>query len=129
MEEGPLMTALDHTNPDQLRMFVPAREIVEQWGYADQRIGESREAVMADKVSESKIGGPHITHGHTKPDFASETHYESIQREGVKEPVSAYKHKDVGDGVRPGLLGEGHHRVAASYDIDPSREIPVSWQR
>lgn len=123
------MSALDHTNPDQLRMFVPAHEIVNSWGLADQRINQPREEVMAGKVAESKVGSVYVTHGHRKPSFAEETHYESIRREGVKEPVSAYKHIDVGEGQRPALLGEGHHRVAASYDIDPSREIPVSWKR
>ena len=121
------MAAADNLNPHQLAMFVPAKEIVEKWGLADQMLGQSRASVWKTKIKESKIGGVSSTHGARATPQDPSTHYESIRAEGIKNPVEGHQHTNVGEGLRPGLLGQGHHRVAAAYDIDPDTEVPVKW--
>ena len=47
--------------------------------------------------------------------------YDSIKNSGVLKPVYVSRNKHFGDGV----LGDGHHRIAAAHDIDPNMLIPV----
>jgi hypothetical protein len=53
-----------------------------------------------------------------------ETLHESVGKHGVTHPIS------LGTGGKPGMLGKpqivgGHHRVAAQFDQDPDRLMPV----
>jgi hypothetical protein len=57
-----------------------------------------------------------------------ETLYESVGKHGVTHPIS------LGTGGKPGMLGKpqivgGHHRVAAQFDQDPDRLMPVVHYR
>ena len=46
--------------------------------------------------------------------------YDSVKTEGVKKPVYVTNNKQFGQTV-----GDGHHRIAAAYDIDPNMLVPV----
>ena len=49
--------------------------------------------------------------------------YDSVKRIGVKEPIS------IGEGrflpYKRGTVADGHHRIAAAYNIDKNMLIPV----
>ena len=82
----------------------------------DARPGETNKDVMARKLTGSKTSGSSGAH---------ESLHESIKRHGVLEPIT------IVHGIRPKTgepysdLQEGHHRVAAAYDINPKMEIPL----
>lgn len=67
--------------------------------------------VMDRKLSESKRSGL----------------YSNIKSRGVTEPVS------LGQGrwgvYKRGVVSDGHHRIAAAYDIDPNMLVPVEHQK
>lgn len=69
--------------------------------------------VMDRKLAESKEGGMYGMYNH-------------IKKRGVIEPVS------LGEGrwgvYRRGVVSDGHHRIAAAYDIDPNMLVPVEHQ-
>ena len=67
--------------------------------------------VMARKLDETKKNGM----------------YNRIKDRGVEEPVK------LGQGhwgvYQRGVVSDGHHRIAAAYDIDPNMLIPVEHQK
>jgi hypothetical protein len=104
----------------QLPMFMTARDIVATHQPSDwdrdktypkgqpSRL-ETDSEVLSRKLSESKGG-----------DWAG--FHESIAAEGVKTPV--HLSMQFGRSGKP-QIGEGHHRVASTMDINPDRYIPV----
>jgi hypothetical protein len=65
---------------------------------------EIEKNVMAQKLSNSRTTGL----------------YDSIKDQGVSKPVYVSQNAKFGQTV-----GDGHHRIAAAYDIDPNMLIPV----
>ena len=142
------MSSGDRLSPQQLQMFMPARELMDKfninegldymevdggreyndfsgtWEEAndeDWRM-EGMEELQDRKLNETidpegirpelgEDGQPHPWYKNNE-----ESLYESIAREGVTEPVTLQD---------PDTLLQGHHRVAATYSIDPDMEIPV----
>lgn len=106
------MAASNHLNPKQLRLFISARELREQfdpnWGDFEGEETEP-EQVWDRKLSASKETGL----------------YDDIQDIGVRIPVTITGNPD-GSGFNPEVMG-GHHRIAAAYDINPDMEIPVNY--
>lgn len=106
--------------PGQLSMFATAREL---------RHGASNEAddfpdFWERKLEETKLDQYpdwHDSAGERIPE--DRRMWESIKKEGVRTPVSV-SYVDVG-GKSVRRLNAGHHRVAAQYDIDPDRLIPL----
>ncbi len=135
------MSSSDRLNPQQLQMFMPARElhnlIVD---YPD----DPGEDVIQRSLIESRVR--RISPGQSENLGVKEgsTIYESIHDEGVKEPVELLFTNWQGDiwveghhwpaenleaarrDRRP-ILVEGHHRVASAMDIDPTMEVPVTY--
>ena len=124
------MAAPDNLRPEQLKMFMTAREIADRFQPSDWDRDKVRdpehgmrpetdEEVMSRKLTESK-----------SYDFGNI--YPSIAAEGVHTPV--HLSHQFGEVQRRGpgapsqgkpQIGEGHHRVAVSMDTDPDRLIPV----
>jgi hypothetical protein len=98
----------------QLDMFRPAKDLrlktvlgdVESekiWDYGKTAPDVIEKQVMDQKLEESKTTGL----------------YDSIKEKGVKNPVY------LGRSNTKSIMSDGHHRVAAAYDIDPNMLIPV----
>ena len=110
----------------QLDMFKPAKELynfelndVEVEKYMlrhhhdiepDDHDIDVRGDVMGRKLEESKKSGL----------------YNNIKRNGVLDPVN------IGEGHwgvwKPGVVSDGHHRIASAFDIDPNMLVPVKHQ-
>jgi len=102
----------------QLRMFIPARELMDYtaghldgWKPDYVPMSESPD-VYRNKLKESKEGydgsGPYNLH-------------DSIKKEGVRTPISLrIRKKDV-------QINDGHHRLVSAHDIDPNMEVPVRY--
>ena len=48
---------------------------------------------------------------------------DSIQSEGVKEPVGIAYYPSTGESV----LEDGHHRLITAVSLDPDMKVPVRW--
>jgi hypothetical protein len=115
------MTASSHLQPEQLKMFMSANEIMSthvpnpaDFEDEDEDFASSDEEVTGNfwdrKLTESMDNGT----------------YDSIHHEGVKEPVNLYtKHPDKNTPKREQRIGNGHHRVAAMNELDPDEVMPV----
>jgi|SaaInlV_100m_DNA_2_1039680.scaffolds.fasta_scaffold00730_13 hypothetical protein len=105
------MSASDHVHPNQLAMFLPAGELRGMlpgdavYGGSDEDLWDQKEREDQYMVS-GKDGNP-------------ERIGESIRQHGVLNPVEVYH------GFTIPEIYEGHHRIAISAAIDPSREVPV----
>jgi hypothetical protein len=118
------MAAQEHLNHEQLRMFIPAWELMDHAaghteGYDGQYVKMSNSPKMyANKLEESKHSG-------WNENRTNDTLYENIKKEGVKSPISL-RLKSFSSLPGP-QINDGHHRIASAYDIDPNMEIPVRY--
>jgi len=105
------MSARKAINPDQLRLFMTARELREQFdpNWGDFHNDEDSEKVWARKLNASKKNGL----------------YDDVKDIGVRVPVTITDNPDDSD-YKPEVKG-GHHRIAAAYEINPDMEIPVNY--
>jgi hypothetical protein len=106
------MPANDHLQPEQLKMFMSANEIMgsHKPNPADFEDDASDEEGWERKSAEAMESGV----------------YESIEREGVRDPVNLYtKYPDKTTPKREQRIGNGHHRVAVMNDLDPDELMPV----
>jgi len=60
---------------------------------------------------------------HGSSDGSDSSLYQSIQKEGVVNPVEI----SGTDGGSALFLEDGNHRVVAAHDINPDMEIPVTY--
>ena len=121
------MSSSDRLNPQQLQMFMPAGElrqktandfVVESTHFNTSDVPphyhHTQEAMWELKLREAK--------DRTPPSMPGEAWrgslYDTIKAEGVLEPVRV--HVDEG-----GVILDGHHRIAAAADIDPTMEVPM----
>lgn len=137
------MSALDHTNPNQLAMFYPARQVKATHGFLDGDLGTDE--YTARTTGGSTLGDYHIyesgpeTHAsgwEQKADAADEKGITNslMQGEPIRNPlVSVVNHSgaprstetDETGQLKPYTLYNGHHRLAGAMDVDPSIEVPV----
>jgi hypothetical protein len=127
------MTASDHVHPQQLRMFIPAKELhttemvaLTEMQWVDENAGEHKdwqeafvnakfsrqegpEQVWDRKLTESKRSEPLDISRHAQ-----------ISRHGILRPVVL---TEGGTKIR-----DGHHRVAIANDLDPDTEVPVEYK-
>jgi hypothetical protein len=107
------MSNSDALNPMQLQMFMPARELIKKLpGDLPDIPVTTKEDLWARKLEESKV----IPAGRRPP--REGRLYDHIEAEGILVPVDVH----VSDG---GVIVDGHHRIAAAADIDPTMEVPV----
>lgn len=110
------MSSSDAIQYEQLQMFMPAGKLRQDVAPSDFD-ADVHLSGWDNKLEESKRGGYFRRH-HLDPHHDKSLH-ESIEEEGVVQPVEVYNRygKD--------RVYEGHHRIAASADIDPTMEVPV----
>ena len=116
------MSSSDRLNPMQLQMFMPAGELIKKVPndfiphyYAESGDPHTEEEMWANKLREAKSIAPR-----RGVQFGGSLH-EAIEAEGVLQPVNVH----VSDG---GVILDGHHRIAAAADIDPTMEVPVRYR-
>lgn len=122
------MPASRHLNPNQLKLFATAREIMDfpagdsgdddesEWGAS---LADSP-ALAKRKLLESKTGTEN--EAETRRNQYQESLHDSIRKHGVITPVLVQQ-TDVGNT----WLLNGHHRVTTAYDINPDMYIPLSY--
>ena len=114
------MTVGPQRDPEQLKMFMSAREIRAGYQGSDydrQKTypsGEPSRLETDDELFDRK------TVESTTKDW--DNLYGRIADEGVTHPVHL-SHQFGSQGKKQ--IGEGHHRIAASEHIDPDRLMPV----
>ena len=119
------MSSSDAIQYEQLRMFMPAGELRDvtpsDFGPdaagpgGSNRVGEG----WARKLEESKRGGYFRRHHFDPHHGNSKSLYDAVKKEGVVQPV------EILNRYAEDTIYEGHHRIAASADIDPTMEVPV----
>jgi hypothetical protein len=104
----------------QLAMWYTPGEIKHMVGNEsiDRRKDESIEQMWNRKADEARIGDP--KHSRT-PVAHSRTLTQSVAAQGVKQPVRLMR--DTGRDRT--ILLDGHHRVAAAAEVNPSMLIPA----
>jgi hypothetical protein len=136
------MSSSDRLNPQQLRMFIPAGELMDPKQYVIHSFehfdGESTKDVQARKLEESKSPwsdehGQQLHGGGLWNSLSTGAH--------VQKPIRLVGQADLqeqeGEGIirmRKGanpqaLVRDGLHRIAAAADVDPKTEVPVQWER
>lgn len=115
---------------EHLPLFMNAREVLatvgmpEMEAYRDKP-AETMEQLLARKLNEAKGGefiyddAPMSKALYAK---ASESLYDQIKREGIKNPLNIY----VDAKNEEKILFDGHHRLAVMNDIDPEAYFPVN---
>jgi|SaaInlV_100m_DNA_2_1039680.scaffolds.fasta_scaffold00730_14 hypothetical protein len=136
------MSYKDHINHQQLRMFIPAGELMDPKQYNvhsfEHLEGESTKELQARKLEEAKQ--PYTTDTGENPHGGGL--WNSLNSGAqIEEPIRLVGQADLkeqeGEGLiqmREGanpqaLVRDGHHRIAAANDIDPNTEVPVQWER
>ncbi len=122
------MSSSDRLNPQQLRMFMPARELIElpfhepdrEMIYHDE--GEDEEGYAYendDQFWDRKLEESYL---HDFDNLAQD-----IEASGkVTMPVKLTVDKDLFPRSDYGLrIRQGHHRIASAFGIDPDMEVPV----
>lgn len=117
------MAASEHLNPNQLRLFMQARELMDmptrEWsrGYTTMRKDDS---LYSQKLEEATSGYEHDTY--SEAEKGQNNLYDSIKKEGVKSPVTLRYSSGVTN------IDDGHHRIAAANAIDENMYIPVRYK-
>ena len=130
------MSSSDALHPQQLQMFMPARELKDSVYPPDvnqeKYYGNNQKQMWADKLAETKATMPSDAEleriGSTATSIWDVVDaiphgaglHEKIKASGVQTPITLINRDD-----KEPILFEGHHRVAAAADIDPKMEVPV----
>lgn len=122
------MSASDHLNPDQLRLFMQAKELMDtqtrEWlPERDMAPRTMREdlGLYSGKLRETHEGSEHDSFA--PKERGKKSFYQSIEAEGVKTPVLL---RQVMTTDQPSIW-DGHHRIAAANDINEDMYIPVRY--
>jgi len=112
------MAASDHVNPQQLRMFMTARELYNTHSidvplHPEARFGghwKTMDAMWKTKRKENRTNNVP----------------EAIAKHGVHMPVTlAHGDRDFGGAT---VIEHGHHRIEAAYRHDPEMYLPVEHE-
>lgn len=123
------MSASKHINPNQLKLFATAKELMHYSSLDavdnedDGDIGSSlitSPELTKRKLLESRTGNENMAEERVSDE--NNSLYNSIKRHGVMTPVLVQK-TDEGDT----WLLNGHHRVATAYDINPDMYIGLNY--
>jgi hypothetical protein len=105
------MSASNHLNPKQLKLFMTARELMEMPAGDDTE--QWSPMAQNEDLYHEKLGESMDAHLH-----------ESIKYKGVQEPVNieffSRQHDDT-------VISDGHHRIAAAHSINPDMIIPIEY--
>ena len=105
------MGKYEHLNARQLRMFIPAHELM---GFTPSEDRSESEYSEAYGLLERK------RRDNTQA-LKGEPLIKSVAKEGVREPVMIHQM-----GTGESVIWNGHHRIVAAYDTDPNMEVPVT---
>lgn len=105
------MAASNHLNPKQLKLFMTARELMHM--PAGDDLEEWRPMAENENLFREKLG-----------ESISDSLFQSIKEEGVKEPVTLeFFNRDTDDTI----ISDGHHRVASAFTVNPNMIIPIEY--
>lgn len=119
------MSASNNLNPDQLRLFMQAKELMDVTaGHTEPGRDEYAPLSQSPWLQRNKLLTSHEG-GENSTLFArrkgQDSLYRSIQKHGVKHPVHLRRYKGQDQ------INEGHHRIVAANDINPEMYIPVAY--
>ena len=137
------MSSSDRLNPQQLQMFMPAKEIVEKYRVRPDLHGtgdaihyghtkdESTEQLWERKLSEAEdwttsIGNDPVEgypdrHGVIR---GNPSIRQSVEKFGVQTPIEL---RDASSDLGP-VIWNGLHRLAVAMETNPDMEVPVSHE-
>lgn len=146
------MAAKDHLNGEQLRMFIPARELAEhtsadaaaEYEYASDPYfgaGGKDEKVAYGPFSKTSIykskkedlNNPHYAANNYSP-IAGRTLASALDSEGIQDPVrlSFSVHEEFSGERNPkqpeAMIANGHHRIVYANEKNPNMEVPVIYE-
>lgn len=101
----------------QLPALIPAHELVDSGQYDSVDLGKRvKEGHWDDKFEENRYAAP------GNPSFNTK-----IRKEGVQRPanIAYYNDGPASKYNSRGVIGNGHHRIAALYTNDRNTEVPV----
>lgn len=113
------MPASDHVNPKQLKLFMPAQELMNSvsdsvdraWEYEDVD-PDTGDTVIVPEETMSDLWKIKLAESKARGSFQKSSLYDSIKKEGVQRHVTLQTNADGSL-----TMGQGHHRVAAAADI------------
>ena len=131
------MSSGDRINYQQLQMFMPAKQLIDLPFYEADREwieAETEEYIDVDGITRVEGGGDYLEDDdqfwERKLDesygYSHQSLHDDIKESGqVKVPVKlTIEDTNLGTLSR---VRQGHHRVAASVDINPDMEVPVRY--
>ena len=131
------MSSGDRINYQQLQMFMPAKQLIDLPFYEVDRVwieAETEEYIDVDGITRVEGGGDYLEDDdqfwERKLDesygYSHQSLHDDIKESGqVKVPVKlTIEDTNLGTMKR---IRQGHHRVAASVDINPEMEVPVRY--
>lgn len=123
------MAASDHVHPDQLRLFVQARELMDyptfEWQSTHPTTLRLDRNLKYHKLRESKTGHEYNTQAEigSKNNKEKPSLYQSIREKGVQNPISLTFNRK----LQQNTIDNGHHRIVAANDINPEMYLPVRY--
>ena len=125
------MSSGDACNPQQLQMFMPAKELhttemvaLTEMQWVDENAGEHKdwqEAFVNAKFSRQEepeqVWDRKLTESKRSAPFDISRH-EQISEHGILRPVV----------LTEGQIRDGYHRVAIANDLNPDTEVPVEYK-
>ena len=158
------MSSSDHVHPEQLRMFIPAKELfvqddpetgrpdpsapIQSGDYPPGLIRPFRNYESMWKAKMARVNDANTVTREGSRITSVSSFRDDVEAKGVTNPVKLAYGSDLLNTqsqidpqvVRPPSLPQisqmdaqyivdGHHRIAATHDIDPDREIPVLYQQ
>lgn len=122
------MAASSHLNPNQLRLFMQARELMDtntrEWqSEQDMAPRTMREdlGLYIGKLREAQAGSEH--NAFTGKKRGKRSLYQSVKEEGVQIPVTLGYDKRTDQST----ISDGHHRIASANDVDENMYVPVRY--
>ena len=112
------MSAHDHLNPGQLAMFMPARQIINDFNLADAPGGPPDTGMQSPSHKNATII--------KKRQENTGRSRSAAMAHGIQSPVEIWH----GDSEVP-FLSDGHHRLVGAFDKHPNTEVPIvhtDWQ-
>ena len=112
--------AARNVSHQQLAMWYTPGEVKKMVGNEsiDRRKDESIDQMWSRKADEARVGD--VTHSRT-PVKHQRTLTQSVAQKGVSKPIRLMRDTDAGRTI----LVDGHHRVAAAAEVNPSMLIPA----
>lgn len=122
------MSASEHLNPAQLRLFMQAKELMDTQTHEWQSERDMPPTTMREnlglyigKLRETQVGSEHDSF--TSKKRGKKSMYQSIKEKGVESPVLLR----YGPTTDQPTISDGHHRIAAANDINEDMYIPVRY--